>query len=225
MNRSTLLTRDRPLLIGLVPAIPIGLLVWSVVRDHTNWLYPAAFGGIATGMSYLTVTFVTVPWTNPDQTERHATTHKGWSRFITELILLIACLLSIGGVFHLFAAGHAGGSEKPIAAGIGVACILVAWVTVHTVFSLRYAHEYYRTTTADNESSDSPIEFDGGKPAYLEFFYTGLTVGMAYAVSDTSLRTRRVRGTAILHALLSYIFGVVVLGSAVNLVVSLGNTG
>jgi uncharacterized membrane protein len=84
------------------------------------------------------------------------------------------------------------------------------------------AHEYYRSRKGGSEDSH-PIDFDGDRPAYLEFFYTGLTVGMAYAVSDTSLRTRRLRGTAILHAMLSYLFGVVILGSAVNLVVSLGN--
>ena len=155
--------------------------------------------------------------------DRKARIHPlGSSRLLSELILLLACLLSIGGVFHLLAAGHVKGSDKPIAAGIGVACISVAWATVHTVFSLRYAHEYYRSTKGGSAAS-RPIDFDGDRPAYLEFFYTGLTVGMAYAVSDTSLRTRRLRGTAILHALLSYLFGVVILGSAVNLVVSLGN--
>jgi uncharacterized membrane protein len=222
MTRSRLITRDRPLLVGLVLAIPVGLLAWSLVRDHTNWLYPPAFGGIAAGLSYLAITFATVPWTDPGQTEKHASTHRGSSRLLSEVILLLACLLSIGGVFHLLAAGHVNGSDKPIAAGIGVACISVAWATVHTVFSLRYAHEYYRSTKGGGAAS-RPIDFDGDRPAYLEFFYTGLTVGMAYAVSDTSLRTRRLRGTAILHALLSYLFGVVILGSAVNLVVSLGN--
>lgn len=225
MTRSRLLTRDRPLLIGLVPAIPLGLLVWSVLRDHMNWLYATAFGGITAGVAYLTVTFATVPWTDAGQTERHATTHTGCSRLSTELLLVFVCLLSIGGVFHLLVASRQEGSEKPIAAGIGVACILVAWATVHTIFSLRYAHEYYRDTTAGDDPTGRPIQFDGDKPAYLDFFYTGLTVGMAYAVSDTGLRTRRLRGTALLHALLSYLFGVVVLGSAVNLVVSLGNAG
>jgi uncharacterized membrane protein len=40
------------------------------------------------------------------------------------------------------------------------------------------AHEYYRSRKGGSEDSH-PIDFDGDRPAYLEFFYTGLTVGMA----------------------------------------------
>ena len=104
-----------------------------------------------------------------------------------------------------------------------MACIAVAWATVHTIFSMRYAHVYYRDTGKGATGPDKGIEFSGEKPAYLDFFYMGLTGGMAYAVSDTTLGTRQLRGTALAHALLSYLFGVVILGSAVNLVVSLGN--
>src|SRR5262245_45386623 len=176
MTRSSLLTRDRPLLFGLIPAIPIGLLVWWVVHNHASRLYPPAIGGIAGGLIYLTVSLGTIPWTDAGKTEEHATRHNGSSRVLTESLLILACLLSIGGVMHLLAAARAGGHEKPIAAGVGVACIAVAWATVHTIFSLRYAHMYYRRPSTRKPASQTdpprPIDFPD-TPAYLDFFYVG----------------------------------------------------
>jgi uncharacterized membrane protein len=44
---------------------------------------------------------------------------------------------------------------------------------------------------------------------------------MTYQVSDTSLRDRRIRRTVLFHALLSYVFGVVIVASGVNIVAGL----
>jgi len=44
---------------------------------------------------------------------------------------------------------------------------------------------------------------------------------MTYQVSDTTLRDRGLRRTVLVHALLSYIFGVVIVATAVNIVAGL----
>ena len=44
------------------------------------------------------------------------------------------------------------------------------------------------------------------------------TIGMCYQVSDTTLRHPRIRRTALAHALLSYLFGVVIVAGSVNLI-------
>ena len=41
---------------------------------------------------------------------------------------------------------------------------------------------------------------------------------MCYQVSDTALRHPRLRRTALAHALLSYLFGVVIVAGSVNLI-------
>jgi uncharacterized membrane protein len=46
---------------------------------------------------------------------------------------------------------------------------------------------------------------------------------MTYQVSDTDLKTRTIRATALRHALLSYVLGSVVLAITVNLVAGLGH--
>ena len=48
---------------------------------------------------------------------------------------------------------------------------------------------------------------------------------MTYQVSDTSLQNTDMRSTALKHALLSYLFGAVILAAAINLVAGLGSSG
>jgi uncharacterized membrane protein len=47
---------------------------------------------------------------------------------------------------------------------------------------------------------------------------------MTYQVSDTSLETGQLRAIALCQALLSYLFGAVILAVTINLVVGLSNS-
>jgi uncharacterized membrane protein len=53
-------------------------------------------------------------------------------------------------------------------------------------------------------------------PDYADFAYLALTIGMTFQVSDTSLTAKRVRRVALHHALLSYLFGSVIVAIMVN---------
>ena len=43
--------------------------------------------------------------------------------------------------------------------------------------------------------------------------YLAFTIGMTFQVSDTDLKTSEIRATALRHALLSYLFGTVVIAN------------
>jgi uncharacterized membrane protein len=47
------------------------------------------------------------------------------------------------------------------------------------------------------------------------------TIGMTFQVSDTDLTTKEVRRTALHHAMLSYLFGTVIVATTINLVAGL----
>jgi uncharacterized membrane protein len=44
---------------------------------------------------------------------------------------------------------------------------------------------------------------------------------MTFQVSDTDLKTKEIRSTALRHALLSYLFGAVIIASVINLIAGL----
>ena len=64
--------------------------------------------------------------------------------------------------------------------------------------------------------------FQSGRTArYSDFAYVAYTVGMSFAISDTNLKSSDMRAMALGHALLSYLFGSVIVASVVNLIAGL----
>jgi uncharacterized membrane protein len=124
-----------------------------------------------------------------------------------------ASLVAVG--FTLADAGSSTGTERGLLIALTVASVVLAWGSVHTIYTLRYARLYY---------SERPggIDFnDDNAPSYLDFAYVALTIGMTSQVSDTSLTVPAMRRTAIHHALLSYLFATVVVALTINIVASL----
>jgi uncharacterized membrane protein len=99
-----------------------------------------------------------------------------------------------------------------------VGSVALAWTSVHTVHVLRYARLYYSPPVGG-------IDFGGEPPGYADFAYLALTIGMTFQVSDTALMVKRVRRVALHHALLSYVFGTVIVAITVSTVAALlGNS-
>ena len=81
--------------------------------------------------------------------------------------------------------------------------------------ALRYARTFYFPPVGG-------IDFnEGDPPNYLDFAYLALTIGMTFQVSDTNLTTKAIRKIALSHALLSYLFGAVIVALVINVVSSL----
>jgi uncharacterized membrane protein len=86
---------------------------------------------------------------------------------------------------------------------------------VHTVYVLRYGDLYYA-------SPPGGIDFNEiDRPDYRDFAYVALTLGMTYQVSDTNLTSKALGRTATRHALMSFLFGSVIVALLINSVASL----
>jgi uncharacterized membrane protein len=148
---------------------------------------------------------------------REFVTREDENRREAVLIVLGACLASLFAVgFTLGAAGreHGGHQVALIAGALGT--VVLSWTVVNTVFTLRYADLHYNAA--------SGIDFGSGPdepPDFRDFAYLAFTIGMCYQVSDTTLRDRKVRGTVLVHSVISYVFGVVIIAAAINLVAGL----
>ncbi|MFJ4108183.1 DUF1345 domain-containing protein [Oerskovia enterophila] len=137
------------------------------------------------------------------------------SRRVTHLFIVAASLASLVGVALLLLASPEKKSAQAVSAVFAVACITVSWAAVHTLFGLAYARLYYT-------GEDGGIDFNQIEPPrYLDFMYVAFTVGMSFAISDTNVTSGEIRRTALGHALLSYLFGTVIIGAVVNLVAGL----
>jgi uncharacterized membrane protein len=196
--------------LGLIGAVTVGTTV--------GWPYAPAAGWSVAALAYVAYTWLIIGRMSPEQTGTHAT-REDPGRRATDIVTVVASLASLGGVVYLLAAGASKGVGADISAGLGITNVAASWLLVHTVFALRYAELYYtdpRGGVDFNQDED---------PAYTDFAYLAFTLGMTYQVSDTDLRARAMRVTALRHGLLSYLFGAVILATTINLVAGLGGSG
>jgi uncharacterized membrane protein len=132
---------------------------------------------------------------------------------IVVVVASVAALVAVG--FALVRAGETTGTAKVMLIGLGTVSVVVSWLVVHTVYTLRYARSYYGEPTGGIEFNEPE------RPSYLDFAYFSYTIGMTFQVSDTNITTKSIRRLALHHALLSYLFGAVILATAINIFASL----
>ncbi|HEX2317503.1 MAG TPA: DUF1345 domain-containing protein [Streptosporangiaceae bacterium] len=83
---------------------------------------------------------------------------------------------------------------------------------------MHYAHRDFGSTAPGIAFGDAAGQ---ERPTYRDFAYVAFTIGMTYQVSDTTVGNHRIRRAVLAHALLSYLFGVVIIGGAVSLIAGL----
>jgi uncharacterized membrane protein len=164
---------------------------------------------------YLAWTWGAVQGLDPEVTAQLAK-REDPSTPVADLVVIgagTAMLAAVG--FALAKAGEATGGMKAYLVTLGLVSVVLSWAVVHTVFALKYARAYYSEPAggiAFNE--DEP-------PNYIDFAYYAFTIGMTFQVADTNITSRAVRRTTLHHALLSYLFGAVLLGLVINVVATL----
>jgi uncharacterized membrane protein len=196
-------------------------LVLSVVAGAICGVIAAALhapdkgvlSGIAVSGSVFVVLGWWVLWPMDAATTRHSVKREDFDPRVDELVVMGAALLGLGGIVGLLIAGgaHAGKAQ----AAVSVVGVFMSWAALHLMYAARYAFHYY------SDGAEGGIDFneDGYAPAYRDFFYFSYNLGMTYQVSDTAVTASKIRSVALRHCLLSYVFGVAVLATAVNLVV------
>jgi uncharacterized membrane protein len=200
------------ILIGLAAAILCGVL--------GAWPYSPLVGWDSAAAVFVAWVWLwTIVPMGSTQTAAHAT-REDPGNAVSDLIVLVAAVASLAAVgFVLIKASSSNGTARDLLAGLGVGSVTMSWFAVHTLFTLRYAKLYYTGV-------DGGVNFNQKTPPrYLDFAYLAFTLGMTFQVSDTDLQTTAIRATALRHALLSYLFGAVILAATINLIAGLGTGG
>jgi uncharacterized membrane protein len=202
----------------VLAAAGVGAVAALVVAWFAPWQLT-----VLVGWDVVAVTVVAAVWSavgpfTPEQTEEFALREDD-TRAGTHLMLLGAALVSlVGVVLGFLKANETGYPDELLLEGMGVFTIACSWVLVHTVFALRYARVYYTPPMGgiDFKARDE-------RPDYRDFAYTAFTIGMTFQVSDTDITQRSMRHEVLSHALLSFLFGAVILATTVNVIAGLLN--
>jgi len=94
-------------------------------------------------------------------------------------------------------------------------CIVVSWPTLHTQLMLRYARLYYSEPGGGfdfNQRSD---------PTFRDFAYVAVAIGMTFQVSDTAISQPEMRTTVLWHAVMWFIYDVMIIAVTINVIAGL----
>lgn len=194
---------------GAAVAVAVGLL--------GSWVYAPSAGWATACAIYVTWTWTAaIGRMDGDATRRHAL-REDPSRSTSDLLLILAAVASLASLVLLLGQAHeAKEPAKALIAGLGILSVALSWALIHTLYTFRYAALYY------GDDVDQPIDFNqDATPRYLDFAYMAFTVGMTFQISDTDIRSSAVRSAVLRHMFISYLFGAVIIASAINAVVTL----
>lgn len=197
-------------LIRLLISAVLGMTITAILAATTD-IDPRLYGWAITAALYVAWTWLVLGRMNAAATEWHAS--RDDPTHLATLLIVVACALAsltaIGAVLF----EH---SSRSFLLGT-VAAIVVSWAAIHTVFAAHYAREYF-------SGEAGGIDFhQKDPPCYSDFAYVAFTVGMSFAISDTDLSGTRMRRAALPHALLSYLFGTVIVAMVINIVAGLAH--
>ena len=194
-----------------------GVVVAGAVVAAGAWQLGLLVGWNATALAFL-LTIAPILLRADAEATAALAVREDLNREIARLVLLAASTASLVAVgLALELARRETGMDRALLLTLSAATVVVSWTVVNTLFTLRYAHLYYRLPADGIDFGDTSNE----PPDFRDFAYLAFTIGMTYQVSDTVLRSRRVRRTVLVHALISYVFGVVIVAAGVNTVAGL----
>ncbi|MES2714037.1 MAG: DUF1345 domain-containing protein [Pseudomonadota bacterium] len=197
--------RNRPyLLVAAAVGLAFGVVAHAVAAD-----LPASIllGWCAAAVAHMAATGFGMLRASPDSIRRRAEQlDEGEAAVLGGS--LAAAIASLGGIIWFLVLHTSSGGVIGIV--LPIATILISWSFVQMLFAVRYAHEYWQ--------QDGGLKFPGEEPPdFPDFLYFALTIGMTFQTSDVAITARNIRRLALLHALVSFLFNVVIVAMTVNL--------
>lgn len=135
-------------------------------------------------------------------------------------VLAVVCLGVVASMvaiaFELATAKSAGHAQAAHYIFTGVT-VLGAWLMVPMMFTVHYAHLYYRTPNAP------PLQFPDREiePDYWDFLYFSFTIAVASQTADIGIRSRAMRRAVLGQSLLSFFFNTSILALSINIAAGL----
>jgi uncharacterized membrane protein len=197
-----------------VTVLIVGLIVAVVLVPFVTWGLALVAGWDATAVAFLLTTWPIIIRADSSRAPQLAA-REDQTEGTARALLLGASVASLVGVGNtLILAGRDSGTQRVLLIGGAVLTVMLSWTVINTVYTLRYADQDFRSRPGGIAFGENGQE----QPSYRDFAYVAFTIGMCYQVSDTTLRDPRIRRTALAHAILSYLFGVVIVAGSVNLI-------
>lgn len=200
---------------AVATAAGAGLIVGVGASALWHWELGALLGFMSAAVVFLTRLWWAI-WPMDEHATREHARREDPRQSLADTTMVTAAVFSLAAVALLLTGSTGAKDEQAAVSVLGVA---LAWAVVHSVFTTRYARTYY-------EDRSTGLDFnDDTAPRYSDFAYLAFTVGMTFQVSDTLVRSWTMRRNVLRQALVSYVFGAVIIATMINLIGGLGSSG
>ncbi len=212
--------RKKPVVLRLVYGRPrtfiamaIGIVTFFLLPGSVRLVTRLLAGWDVFAALYLVLVFTMVFRSGLTHIRRNAVLQDD-GRFLILVVTGLGAFASIAAI--VFELGASNRSAPALV--LATVTIVLSWAAVHTVFSLHYAHEYYRG------SKPGGLQFPSGDQQedadYWDFVYFSFVIGMTAQVSDVGITDKIIRRTATVHGIISFVFNTALVALMVNIAAS-----
>jgi uncharacterized membrane protein len=205
-----------PILIGIATAAVVGV----AMLEGPDWLKPMV--RVVACYDAGVVAMLILHWggamrADAAQTRARAATQDP-GRDAVFVLTLMAVAFGFVAAFDVLGPGPRDRrpEHEAIFYALALAAVALGWLLIHTIFSFRYAHLYYRTR--DKESDPSLIFPRDDAPSFLDFAYFSFVIGMTFQVSDVQVTSKGTRRLVLAHGMISFAYNTAILALVVNVV-------
>ncbi len=202
----------------LMSAILLGAVVAFFLPDSLELMTRALIAWNAAVWSYLIGMMWVISRADHEKVRKYAD-KQDENAGVVLVVLLVGAVFSLSAIFfELSALADAKGAERIGRYVLTVMTLFGSWLLVGVLFSLHYAHMYYRCGP-----KGLPLKFpdDEKDPNYWDFLYFSFTISVAVQTSDVSIMTRGMRKLVLGHSVLNFFFNLVILGLSINIAAGL----
>ena len=208
----------------LLICIIIAIIVYFIVKiQNLDELTHLMIGWNVFSLCMIIMSWITFSITTSQQIREQARVQDS-SRVLIFVIVLISTFASFLAVLLLIVAKKEFTNAEGFHLTIAIAGMILSWILIHTIFTLRYAHIFYGDDEGKPETHAAGLEFpDDKKPDYLDFAYFSFVLGMTFQVSDVQVTSKRLRRLVMLHGILAFGYNTIMIALTINLIAGFGN--
>ncbi|EPR9359962.1 DUF1345 domain-containing protein [Acinetobacter baumannii] len=197
-------------------ALIFGVVVASLLTWLTSWKWSTILLASWNGSISLYLLHVWKLMRSADHSQMQQQAQKqDESKWVIMLIVLLAITMSLVAILVQLSQLPSGHYEKLGHVALALLTIISAWLFMHTVFALHYAHDFYMALSRNEENGG--LDFPGTEhPTYPDFLYFSYIIGTSAQTADVSITNKHMRLLNLFHAVLSFGFNTTILAICIN---------
>ncbi|HMK71879.1 MAG TPA: DUF1345 domain-containing protein [Myxococcaceae bacterium] len=200
----------------LLLSAAVGTAAGALVAPYHGWPFRVVTAWDAGLLTLLGLAWSFIGRYGPEQTKHRAASVDPGRNAVFGVVLVASTMSLIAANGAVRYAKKLSPQWSALLVVLSLLAVALAWVAVHTAYTLRYAHLYYR-----EGGEEGGLKFPGDlPPADIDFAYYSFTVGMCFGATDVFLTETRFRKATLGHAVLSFFFNTGILALTLNLIVA-----